>query len=707
MPCPLPRTSIKYCLVSCIRCLQRGAKAAIMNLKDARVQLTMVYISYLSNIILLVALGLGLYTQWMYTENVVIIGIALCGLLVFGISCALQYYFDYQTFGKALLHIWLGCILGIIIFANQEEYQFVTTQEVMDILLLTSALVGAFWSICERCMHLTKFEPQIFSITESLESLGLIIASVVTGLDALPISFIVVAFVLNLVALRFKSLLGLFSTIAFLVTVQYVFFPVLSLKVNIYGLTCFVFRHIFEPFIDLYFSGLSTLERWQAFFNQSKLIRHLFVLVIFILNLVTAVEVGILSANHKEWFVVVPLFIAFAIVWLCFHVIYFISSWKLMSKITDCNQTLSSISDDRKSMNRIMASKGIRHFSLISQRLMCLTLLTTCMLFGIGWETKNGYSIGMILMIVPIECMTLSLFLELANNLGGTCIGYALIAPHTGQRSGSGAKLLPAVTVQEIISRATATLNKVQEFLNFNMIENYGCDFFSSGLGHDLLQPKIKNFFERKTADGPRYDTYLLYYTGDVYDSGDWALSDNQNLKLDTILEWWAAKNADSGSRLILVVDSQHSWNWAKAVSQIQDAYVALQTCKFTRPPDPEFGEKKTVGAFTDDWVLYNQGGDVEPSWSDKERTVRAVYKVSKIWTDFCLHLPTKEDIEDHWDINFPKFTKPLIKGVNMIGNRSVCCCCDSVTRCCKRYRMKWLPPKTADTGHGFKLVRS
>ena len=405
-----------------------------MNVKDARVKLTFYYISYLSSVILLVALGLGLYTQWMYTENLAIIGIALCGLLVFGISCALQYYFDYETFGKALLHIWLGCILGIIIFANQEGYKFVTTQEVMDILLLSSALVGAFWSVCERCMHLNKYEPKIFSMTESLESVGLIIASIVTGLDALPVSFLVIAFVLNLVALRFKSILGLLSTVAFLVVSALVFFPVLALQVNIYGLTCFVCRHVFEPFIDLYFSGLSTLERWQAFFNLSKLTRHLVVIVIFILNLATGIEIGILSANHKEWYVVVPLYVAFAIIWLCFHVIYFISAWKLMSKITDCNQTFSSISDDRKSMNRIMASKGIRHFSLISQRLMCFTLMTTFILFGLGWETKTGYSIGMILMIVPIECVTLSLFWELGDNLGGTCIGYALIAPHTGQK---------------------------------------------------------------------------------------------------------------------------------------------------------------------------------------------------------------------------------------------------------------------------------
>ena len=39
------------------------------------------------------------------------------------------------------------------------------------------------------------------------------------------------------------------------------------------------------------------------------------------------------------------------------------------------------------------------------------------------------------------------------------------------------------------------------------------------------VQSKLKAFFERTTVDGPKYDTYLLYYSGSVYDSGDWALA--------------------------------------------------------------------------------------------------------------------------------------------------------------------------------------
>lgn len=378
-----------------------------------------------------------------------------------------------------------------------------------------------------------------------------------------------------------------------------------------------------------------------------------------------------------------------------------------MNKITECNLTYNCLSEDNRSMNRILASKGIRHFSLISRRIIFLTLIATILLMGVGWETKTNYSIGLVMTILPIEAVTLSLFWELGDNLGGTCTGYALIAPHTCQRSNGGAKLLSAMNVQEIGSRATATLNKIQQFFSFNMIDNYGCDFSSSGITADYLKSKVMQFFERRTGDGPRYDTYLLYYCGDCHDSGDWALTGNGSLKFDTLIEWWTQKNGESGSRLLLVCDTWHSWRWAQDVSKIDDNYVALQTCKFTRVPDPEFGDKLTVGTFTDDWVTYNLTDDIEPAWSDKKRIVRGVYKVSKYWTNFVFHLPTVEDIEEHWDSNFPKFTKPLIKGVNFCETGGLCCICDGIRQFVKRKRMQWLPPKASETGHGFKLVRS
>ena len=177
-------------------------------------------------------------------------------------------------------------------------------------------------------------------------------------------------------------------------------------------------------------------------------------------------------------------------------------------------------------------------------------------------------------------------------------------------------------------------------------------------------------------------------------------------MRLDTIIEWWSQKNSESGSRLILVLDTLYSWRWAQELSKVSGEYVAIQTSKFSKLPDPEFGEKLNIGSFTDDWVQYNIDGEVDPPWSHKDRIVRAVYKVSRCWTSFTFHLPTKEDIEEHWESNFPRFTRPLIKGVNFFGTGSLCCC-DGIRQFIRSIRMQWLPPKVTSTGHGFKLVRS
>ncbi|XP_048742005.2 transmembrane protein 168-like isoform X2 [Ostrea edulis] len=662
---------------------------------------------FLSTIILVVALGLGLYTQWQVTENTAILIISLVGLLVFGLSCALQFYFHYPYIGQVLFHIWLGCILGIIIFSEEKEIQYMMPQEVMNILFITSLCVHCFWTILQRALRMYNHAPSLCPQVEILEGIGFAVSTLITGNDAIAISLMIVAVSCNLVAIRMKSYLGLLNFIGLVCLACFVFYNDLNISVNLYGLACFVGRHAFEPIIDLYFSGLSSLERWESFFRLSKFWRHITVLCVFILNLVTGGVIGRLSANHKEWFIVVPLFVLFAILWLCFHLLSFITCWKLMNKITDCNLTFASLPDENKNMNQIMASRGVRHFSLISQRLVCVTLVTTVMLVGVGWTTRTAYSLSFISILLPIECMTLSLFWELGTFLGGTVTGYAIITPNTGQRRNTGATLLSGALVQDIGTRATASLNKMNQFFSYHMIDCFGCDYSTSGLSPDNLESKVKAFFDRRTSDGPRFDTYVVFYSGDTFETGDWALTDGRSLSFLTLLDWWSNKNTHSGSRLILIMDTDSSYMWLPSVKRVSEDFVAIQTCKYSKPADPESSEVAKVGRFTKDFVKYNQGEELELNWSDKERRVCALYQVSRSWTDFTFHLPTKEEINDHWDISFPKLLKPLVRAVNFGGVGNPCFCVGCVMRCLKRKKMKWLPPKELNTGHSFKLIRS
>ncbi|XP_041347586.1 transmembrane protein 168-like [Gigantopelta aegis] len=676
--------------------------------KDLTTKNMVQYIFYVPDVILMVAIGLGMYTQWMLPgeRQYAISVIALMGILVIALSCALRYFFSLHQVGKALYHIWIGCLVGIIAFLNSSDIEFVTTQEVMEALFMASLVLGCFSNILQRFLHLQQLEGHIFAQPVILESVGIVIAGFVTT-NATAIWLLTSAFVINTLAMRMKSFLGFCSFIAFVFIGSYVFFPDLKILPNKYALMCFIGRHAFQPIIDFHFSGLTVIERWKPFLAQSRLVRYLTIIFVFGLNISLCVLIGVQSASHKEWFVVVPLFIALAIVWMVFHMTFFISCWKLMGKITECNLMQQSLLDESQSYNRIMAAKGIRHSSLISQRVVCLSLTMTVVMMGIGWETRSPYSLSLILMVLPIEAMTLSLFWKLCNFLGGTCTGYAVIAPVTTIGPNGGAKLLNATTFQDITARATTVLSQMNNFFNFHMIDNYGCDYSTSGLGTDYVENKVKAFFDRRTTDGPRFDTYILYYSGDVYETGDWALTDNKCLTIKTLLDWWTVKNGGTGARLILVLDSSSSFKWTRSIRKHENDFVAIQTCHYKKTPDPEFGNKNSVGSFTDDWVRYNLGVDINPPWTSKDRTVSALYAVSKCWTDFRFHLPSNDDIADYWDSSFPRLVKPLIKVVNLPSIGMLFCCCDSVMRCLRRKQMSWIPPKEIDTGHGFKLVRS
>lgn len=85
--------------------------------------------------------------------------------------------------------------------------------------------------------------------------------------------------------------------------------------------------------------------------------------------------------------------------------------------------------------------------------------------------------------------------------------------------------LLPPDQVQELNRRSTGMLNNVQRFFAHHLIEAFGCDYSTSGVTLEALQAKIKSFLELRTADGPRHDTYVIFYSGHTHRSGEWALA--------------------------------------------------------------------------------------------------------------------------------------------------------------------------------------
>lgn len=187
-------------------------------------------------------------------------------------------------------------------------------------------------------------------------------------------------------------------------------------------------------------------------------------------------------------------------------------------------------------------------------------------------------------------------------------------------------------------------------------------------------------------------------------------LSDNGRLTFDMLMEWWRDYHEESEARLILVLDTDHSHQWVKNVRALYDDFVAIQAYKQTKviPHDLEGEPNVRIGDFTSEWVTYNCSliGNYS-DWLDKERPIKAMYGTSRCWTNFTFRPPNDQDMEYHWDANFPRLTKPLIKVTNFPKIGKLCYCCYALLKCLRRKRMLWLPPLELHTGHGFHLVRS
>ena len=106
-----------------------------------------------------------------------------------------------------------------------------------------------------------------------------------------------------------------------------------------------------------------------------------------------------------------------------------------------------------------------------------------------------------------------------------------------------------------------------------------------------------------------------------------------------------------------------------------------------TKTIDIEEADPPQLGDFTKDWVEYNCNTTNNICWTEKGRTVKAIYGVSKRWSDYTLHLPTGSDVAKHWMLYSGQcsFASRILLGAWRVPNTSFhlsnhsplqCLCC-------------------------------
>ncbi|XP_051548873.1 transmembrane protein 168-like [Myxocyprinus asiaticus] len=698
--CRLLKYSLSHLLYAAMTRLDEANKG--VNMWSIR------YLGYLSSLSSLVAICWGFYVQWVKTDNTIILVIFILGLFVLGIASILHYYFGMERVSLFLLHVWFGFLLGLLCFLNIPSKEEDVKEQVANYMLVASVVIRILWALVERMCGCTQHQPAFLKSREALELTGFAMASTtLVGHKSISLIALTLSLAALIVDLRMKSYLALPNLTCFSVVAAFFFQESLGVSTNPFALSCFLSRLVCDPFLDVYFSGLSVTERWSPLLVRRGFWRHLSLLPLVVVEVAFLIMAALKMRDLDRWYLLIPGLSVFTIIWIICHLVFLVTLWGFHSKLSDCQRLCMADMSEAGELDRVMASKGMRHFCLISKRLVLFSLVSTIILGALAWQPFNSLFIALFLLVLPLESLAHGLFHELGNSLGGTCVGYAVVIPTNYCSPDGQPTLLPPAHVQELNLRSTGMLNNVQRFFSHHMIETYGCDYSTSGLSLEALQAKLRNFMEVHTTDGPRHDTYMLFYSGHTHRSGEWALSGGDILRLDKIVQLWREKNAGFCSRLIIILDTENSLPWVKEVQNIEGLYVAVQGAVLCSPTDLELQDTPQLGDFTSQWVDFNCNPESIVRWSERGRTVRAFYGISRHWSDYKLHLPTEKDVTRHWSLYFPRLTYPVVQLAHWCGGLNLFWVCGYCIRLLRRVKLTWFPPAVLDTGQGFKLVKS
>ncbi|XP_033644440.1 transmembrane protein 168-like [Asterias rubens] len=682
-----------------------------MEENDSKVKCGLCFV-VLDLIVLIFALEVGLCALLISTRIgpifIVIVALIVIGLaIVIGVClyCCKPNYKGNDSLSKEVNmcnRLWCSFVLGLMSFVDISGiHNYVIT--VTTWMLVASIIIKAVSSFIQRCHGLIKYSSSPVSEVEMFE---LFVFSM-TGLIALPedqaflskyaLCLIFVSFAVIIVAVRLAGCIYNPFKILILIAVlvcQIVFFNTIDVPFYNAALGCFVGRLFMDPLFDLFSSNITAIERLNCVFSVRECLQQMFVIIVIVFEGVFLFHAVVSDIYHKEWYWII-LFVVLLIFWICNHSYSIHLFWQFSNNISECTKAHQALQNNT-SMEMIMATKGMRSqtqfihhlalYTFVSTLFLgAATLLIPCVVHQWHKEDKAALAASF-LIVVLVEEMFYAATDLLQQSLPGACTACVIMPPSKSQRQ--------------------SELKDLQRFImEFFGKNNIPCSIesFVDGLSIQTLECKIQYFFAQTTdTSHRRYDSYVVFYCGDVDSDGNWELTGGK-FKFENMQRLW--NNCDTEgfqSRLILIQDAKHSEDWLEKIAHNKNNRIAMQTCKLSPSVDPETGVVARVGDFTRDWVEFNSSTENSINWKESGREIKAVYKVSPPWSDHDFHVPNEEDIRE-FATKFPKIMTFLISS-NLYATQFERKHCFP---CWERLMMSWYPPPSVDTGHGFKLVKS
>lgn len=349
------------------------------------------WLGYVSGLNLLVALFLGLWARWQDGSAETLLPIILLLVpLVLGVACVLYYYFNMEQMRQRyLLHMALGFLLGVLCFLDSVSLRLDLKEQAAGYLLLTSAALRTLWALLDRLLGCSSYRPAFLTSSERLELVGFGAASSVTMLfkDSLSVAVLLTALAAVMVTLRMRALLALPNLLCFAAAAGALFFHSLGVPTNSAALACFFSQLLCDPLLDFFFSGLSVTERWRPFLVRGALWRRLSLLPVLAVEAAFVTMAALkLQEPHRWWLPLVAAVVLCVLFWATCHLVFLMTVWGFHSKLSACQRVLAGQLSGSSGLDKVMASRGMRHLCLISERLLFFTLVSTVALAALCWQ---------------------------------------------------------------------------------------------------------------------------------------------------------------------------------------------------------------------------------------------------------------------------------------------------------------------------------
>jgi hypothetical protein len=262
------------------------------------------YLGVASYALLLVGLGLALFTRWTVTGDNSIVVIALVGFAVFSFNVVLCYYFSFLHLASIISHVWFGCLLGLVsfqqwslpsksfadarlsvdnghaiadsdmsshldsVYGGRDSRPFHFDDFTTNILLCVSLILQTNWTFFARVTRRSQPLSGVLTSADLFELLGMSVSALSNMKIKWEILALTFSFTLVLVLLRLKSSLGLLNLLIFFLASWLYILPSLDVFLNRWS--WFLQRHsICRKFI--FFLALTLQLTFVAFLGRVRL----------------------------------------------------------------------------------------------------------------------------------------------------------------------------------------------------------------------------------------------------------------------------------------------------------------------------------------------------------------------------------------------------------------------------------------------------